>query len=402
MPQLGQLTESQEEAMDKAGEAAIEKDGGKIKHTIKKMFGKSTDAMDVLRKDAELEMSSKEEKTRIESLKISNEEALKLIDNGQGEYVAKHLDTFKELNNETALKLIEGGYEKQVSNNLGEFKELDYNVIAPKLIEANRLHNKEAHPNRGLGGWDAARLDGWLAMEILQRGGKDAEESIRWAKNHTDTVGMSIETALDFIDKGQGWFVVNNFGGFNEPTREKLSSILIENGLTLDSDVLYSYKGDKAKLAFKLIEQGKGDFVSDNASFFPGGTNEMALKIIEKGGSKNLARVMILLGYFKGSNTEVALKLVENGYAEDVASRFKYIFGEANPREVALKIIEKGEGYHVVKNLENFDGIHNEIASELIKSGSHGMQLVADNLAKFKGLSKENILAVSSLTKNNK
>lgn len=49
------LTPSQQEAMDAADEKAVEKDGGKLKHAIKSVFGGSTDAMDMLREDAERE-----------------------------------------------------------------------------------------------------------------------------------------------------------------------------------------------------------------------------------------------------------------------------------------------------------------------------------------------------------
>ena len=49
------LTKSQKEVMNKAQKEAIENDGGRLKHLVKKISGKATSFTDILREDAEKE-----------------------------------------------------------------------------------------------------------------------------------------------------------------------------------------------------------------------------------------------------------------------------------------------------------------------------------------------------------
>ncbi len=252
-------------------------------------------------------------------LELSSKIADKLIEKGEGRFVAANLEKFTGLDHPAiADKLIEKGKGWFMAANLEKFTGLDHLAIADRLIE------------KGEGGSVAANLEKFTGLDHLA-------------------------IADRLIEEGKGGSVAANLEKFTGLDHPAIADKLIEEGKGGSvTAYLDKFTGLTLAIADKLIEKGEGGSVAAHLEKFTGLDHPaIADKLIEKGEGRFVAAY---LDKFTGLTLAIADKLIEKGEGWFMAAHLEK-FTDLDHPAIADKLIEKGEGGSVAAHLEKFTGL---------------------------------------------
>ena len=263
------------------------------------------------------------------SYQLTSHAAQKLIDAGNGGYVAGYLNKFTGLNHsEIAHQLIDAGNGREVAEYLDNFTGLNHSEIAHQLIDA------------GDGGYVAGylykftNLDASVAHQLIDTG--YGGYVARYLDKFTN---LDASVAHQLIDTGNGEGVarrLNNFTGLNH-----------------------------SEIAQKLIDAGNGGYVAGYLNNFTGlNHSEIAHQLIDAGNGRAVARN---LNKFTNLDASVAHQLIDAGNGGAVVRYLDNFTGL--DASVAHKLIDTGNGGAVVRNLNNFTGLDASVAHKLIDAG---------------------------------
>ena len=320
-------------------------------------------------------------------LKLDKEFALWLAKTGSGWVVARFPEKFQGLDEEVAFKLIESGVEG-VSENLGKFQGSNED-IASKLIKTGMDKVKS----------DFEEFQG-PSIESKETVLKRIEDGEGWDVVMNSELDLDKEVALKLIEVGDGEEVIGHLDRFQN-LDEEVAIKLIEAGISRILQSAAEFNGLKLdkEFALKLIEVGKGYEVINCLNRFQNLDEEIALKLM----CCDLDLMAEHLNKFEGLGKRFVLKLIE--IVDDTEVTYfmdRYNKFQDLDKEVAFKLIEMGEGWWVIKNLKNFQGLvlNKEFALKLIEctdrdanedneENESGSRILIENLNKFQDLDKE-------------
>ena len=358
------------------------------------------------------------EKFNIEEDNFSKEKLSHLFSENKFEYIIDNIDQFKLVEDETniILKIVEiAEYSKKdyyFNECLEKFKNLNHKEIANKFIESGKgsLVAKNLEKFEGLDKeteikiieerrqyFDIASLNKFKNLNNKEIANKLIELKVGYlvAENLEKFEGLDNDVANNLIECGQGDSVARNLEKFKDLNHQEIAN--------------------------KLIESGEGDSVASNLERFEGlDHNVIASKILESKSNYSLRKEYTTLG---GKYIDTKIPFNGKGKPYNLNSIIKNLEKfEGLGQEIAIKLIESGEGRYVVKNLEKFEGLdYKEIINKLIESnsnyslwkGSHfgketyhendfldnpdksiNLNSIADNLEKFKEIDNDLIIKI--------
>ncbi|MDD3020867.1 MAG: hypothetical protein PHX61_07800 [Alphaproteobacteria bacterium] len=298
-----------------------------------------------------------------------------LLERGESDALAAHLDKLKGLSEDIALQLIDAGNSLVVAIRLDSFPGADRGRIANRLAEQKQYMALACRLDQ----FD--KLDGKLAVLLMEEGyANDVAENlnrfegpdcqtiarrflkegrylslVKYLKNFT---GLDEEIALGLIKKDQISSVAACADSFSETGRATIVQTLLENDCLKElADNLDKFPTvDRKKLADRLIADNEVFALASNFDKFP------AL-----------------------DPKTTAIELIGTRYGAKAVAEHLEKFGRLDA-EVADLLILRDEGAKVAKHLDRFEGIDPVvIARSILEANSYGMgaKAVAANLGKF-------------------
>jgi hypothetical protein len=272
--------------------------------------------------------------TALKIIKASKEEDVYSETNRGCKLISSSFESFEPLNSTIAEELIKNGNTREVVQNLRRFQGLDYVKITQLLIAKKAFFD--------------------LTMYVKEY----------FPDHHQEVAEMIIDCNEN--DGEASYYLMQHLEDFHITDYNKLANKLIDG--TYPSrifDSFYKWKGLSNEIVLKLIEKGLAKKLvehlpSSTSDFYTPcfkdlNLNTIALKLIEH----NQAEVLCAsLGKFKELEQDVAIGLARNGKGRIVIEKTES-FSDLKINDLGAEMIRFGESSYVSNNLDKFEGLEN-------------------------------------------
>lgn len=289
---------------------------------------------------------------------LTHEEMVALIIKNCQEDTFFSLENFKGLSLATAVRLIQFQKGSVVARHLNSFDEMDRSKIIDTLIESDYA-DAVAKTTSDLSEAQQARV-----VEKLKEQ-KDFSTLIDNKELFGEVDQLEAVDAL--ISDGKAYMVAFNLESIDETYHRTVLEKLISTG---NADVvpacIENLRGVTVEEVLALLV-GHNEFqvISKNLNLLEAFTPEIADKLIDAGFPGIVTNKIV---DFKGLSFPIAEKYIKRGLGYVVARNLSH-FINLNHEEIAHMLLQTKQVEALARSLSNFEGLSTSIASQLISAG---------------------------------
>ncbi|MDE0243584.1 MAG: hypothetical protein OYG31_02640 [Candidatus Kaiserbacteria bacterium] len=312
----------------------------------------------------------------------------RLLAAGSLESLAKHLPNFNNLDHDRlAQEFIARGKGDVVALFVQNFT-IDQRVLVRSLIQNQQGESVAKHLSKMHGVDHESVID-----DLLQQGSYGSESVVTYADQfdvdpeniflklvykvdsavipqYLKRLAVDQQKVVDIlIQKGSGWRIVPHISKFDAVSHDTVVRALMDKG-GMDAqsvaEFFPSFKGvDHTDVALMLLEKGQGRSLAEYITHFSGLSNDVARGLARDDRERVIAEHM---ERFDDLNADTANTLITAGYGNRVAENIQR-FIAADHKNIAWRLLQHDLGDHVAKHIKGFQIDRMQYAAELMKDG---------------------------------